>query len=96
MNLTFSKKDDFKKILTKSKPGLIRLAKELYIEDISDDFFIEIVIPLSFYLNSFNKKNTPYLIGLTGGQGSGKTTLSLFIQQVLQDIFKRYIFQDIF
>ena len=36
MNLTFSKKDDFKKILTKSKPGLIRLAKELYIEDISD------------------------------------------------------------
>ena len=89
MNLTFSKKDDFKKILTKSKPGLIRLAKELYIEDISDDFFLEIVIPLSFYLNSFNKKNTPYLIGLTGGQGSGKTTLSLFIQQVLQDIFKR-------
>ena len=89
MNLTFSKKDDFKKILTKSKPGLIRLAKELYIEDISDDFFLEIVIPLSFYLNSFNRKNTPYLIGLTGGQGSGKTTLSLFIQQVLQDIFKR-------
>ena len=56
MNLTLSKKDDFKKILTKSKPGLIRLAKELYIEDISDDFFLEIVIPLSFYLNSFNKK----------------------------------------
>ena len=38
MNLTFSKKNDFKKILTKSKPGLFRLAKELYIEDISDDY----------------------------------------------------------
>ena len=91
MNLTLSKKDDFKKILTESKPGLIKLAKELYIEDISDDFFLEIVIPLSFYLNSFNRKNTPYLIGLTGGQGSGKTTLSLFIQQVLEDIFKRKV-----
>ena len=39
MNLTLSKKDDFKKILTESKPGLIKLAKELYIEDISDDFY---------------------------------------------------------
>ena len=35
MNLTFQK-DDLNEF--KSKPGLIRLAKELYIEDISDDF----------------------------------------------------------
>ena len=39
MNLTLFKKDDFKKILTESKPGLIKLPKELYIEDISHHFF---------------------------------------------------------
>jgi len=89
MNLSQSKKDEYKKIYTKAKPNLFKLAKELYIDDISDNFFLEIVIPLSVYLNSFQKRNIPYLIGLTGGQGSGKTTLSIFIQKILIDVFKK-------
>ena len=84
-----SKKDEYKKIYTEARPNLLKLAKELYIDDISDNFFLEVVIPLSDYLNSFKEKNIPYLIGLTGGQGSGKTTLSIFIQQILKDIFKK-------
>jgi D-glycerate 3-kinase len=89
MNLPPPKKDEYKKIYTKVKPNLLKLAKELYIEDISDNFFLDIVIPLSDYFNSFHKKNIPYFIGLTGGQGSGKTTLSIFIQQILNEVFKK-------
>ena len=89
MNLPPPKKDEYKKIYTKVKPNLLKLAKALYIEDISDNFFLDIVIPLSDYFNSFHKKNIPYFIGLTGGQGSGKTTLSIFIQQILNEVFKK-------
>ena len=83
------KKDEYKKIYTKAKPNLLKLARELYIDDISDNFFVEVVIPLSDYFNSFQKRNIPYFIGLTGGQGSGKTTLSIFIQKILEDVFKK-------
>ena len=89
MNLSQSKKDEYKKIYTKAKPNLLKLARELYIDDISDNFFVEVVIPLSDYFNSFQKRNIPYFIGLTGGQGSGKTTLSIFIQKILEDVFKK-------
>ena len=89
MNPSQSKKDEYKKIYTKAKPNLLKLAKELYIDDISDNFFVEVVIPLSDYFNSFQKRNIPHFIGLTGGQGSGKTTLSIFIQKVLEDVFKK-------
>ena len=89
MNLSQSKKDEYKKIYTKAKPNLLKLARELYIDDISDNFFVEVVIPLSNYFNSFQKRNIPYIIGLTGGQGSGKTTLSIFIQKILEDVFKK-------
>ena len=89
MNLSQSKKDDYKKIYIEAKPNLLKLAKKLYIDDISDNFFLEIVIPLSVYLNSFQKRDIPYFIGLTGGQGSGKTTLSIFIQKILIDVFKK-------
>ncbi len=89
MNPSQSKKDEYKKIYTKAKPNLLKLARELYIDDISDNFFVEVVIPLSDYFNSFQKRNIPYFIGLTGGQGSGKTTLSIFIQKILEDVFKK-------
>ena len=89
MNPSQSKKDEYKIIYTKAKPNLLKLARELYIDDISDNFFVEVVIPLSDYFNSFQKRNIPYFIGLTGGQGSGKTTLSIFIQKILEDVFKK-------
>ena len=54
------------------------------IDQIDQNFFEEIVIPIAVYLNSLEKQKKPRLIGLTGGQGSGKTTLSNFIQLVLK------------
>ena len=41
------------------------------------------MIPLAVFFEN-KKKDQPFLIGLTGGQGSGKTTLSEFVQLVLQ------------
>ena len=64
---------------------LERLADQHKIEDLQSNFFKDIVIPISLYLDSFPKREEPYLICFTGGQGSGKTTLSYFIQEVLSN-----------
>ncbi len=42
MNPSQSKKDEYKKIYTKAKPNLLKLARELYIDYISDNFFVEV------------------------------------------------------
>ena len=89
MNFPISTDSVSEKIFKVAKPSLLKVSNELNIDNITDNFFLEIVIPLSIYLNSFKKRNKPYLIALTGGQGSGKTTLSIFIQKILQNIFKK-------
>ena len=89
MNFPISTDSSSEKIFKVAKPSLLKVSNELNIDNITDNFFLEIVIPLSIYLNSFEKRNKPYLIALTGGQGSGKTTLSIFIQKILQNIFKK-------
>ena len=89
MNFPISTDSGSEKIFKVAKPSLLKVSNELNIDNITDNFFLEIVIPLSIYLNSFEKRNKPYLIALTGGQGSGKTTLSIFIQKILQNIFKK-------
>lgn len=73
-----------KNLLFKTEKNLIKLAKELQIESISYEFLFKIVIPLSAYFNSFPIRENPYFICFTGGQGSGKTSLSEFVQLVLQ------------
>ena len=73
-----------------SKETLLELAAEMKIGDLNEDFLKEIVIPISLYFNmQFPKRSKPYFICFTGGQGSGKTTLSFFIQKVLNEICKR-------
>jgi D-glycerate 3-kinase len=77
-------------LLNASKEGLLELAEQMKIDNLSEDFLKEIVIPISYHLhNSFSKRKTPFLICFTGGQGSGKTTLSFFIQKVLTDFCQR-------
>jgi D-glycerate 3-kinase len=77
-------------LFEKSKDGLFELAAQMKIDNLSEDFLKEIVIPISYHLhNSFSKRKTPFLICFTGGQGSGKTTLSFFIQKVLTDYCQR-------
>ena len=76
-------------ISSKSKKKLEDYAKQSNIKNISNNFFLEIISPLANYLASLPKKETPYFICLTGGQGSGKTTMSEFIQIVLTDFCKK-------
>ena len=66
-----------------AQPYLHALADQLKISHIDSDFYKNIVIPLSLHLLNFPKRDLPYFIGLNGGQGSGKTTLSDFVQVVL-------------
>ena len=75
---------DCLELLHKTEFKLKELADSLKIEGISDDFFAETVAPLAVYLNSLEKDDQPLFICFTGGQGSGKTTLSEFVQLALQ------------
>ena len=76
-----------------SKETLLQLADEMKIGDLNEDFLKEIVIPISLYFNmQFPKRSKPYFICFTGGQGSGKTTLSFFIQKVLNTFGNHFLF----
>jgi D-glycerate 3-kinase len=51
------------------------------------------LIPVSFWIaKKVNKKN-PLMIGLAGGQGSGKTTISSILTLILQRYFKLNVFK---
>ena len=72
-----------------SKELLEEYAKNNNINGVSDNFFLKIIAPLVHNLNSLPKRDDPYLICLTGGQGSGKTTMSEFIQLVLNNFCEK-------
>ena len=72
-----------------SLPFLKDRAQELKIEGLSRGFFKETIVPIGVYLNLFHQRDNPYLICLTGGQGSGKSTLSHFIQLFLEKAYGR-------
>ena len=76
------KEDYFKflnkeKILGKSKAEKIKNLKKIY-------------IPISFWIeNKFKKKGKTLFLGLSGGQGSGKTTVVEILKIILKKYFKR-------
>ena len=81
---------DAHNLLENSADILFNLAEQLKIENLNKQYLSEIVIPLSLYFhNHFPKSEKPYLLCFTGGQGSGKTTLSFFVQKVLTEILNR-------
>ena len=50
------------------------------------------LIPISFWIaGKTNKK--PYIVGLAGGQGTGKTTISSIITIILRKYFKLNVFK---
>jgi D-glycerate 3-kinase len=51
------------------------------------------LIPVSFWISKKVKKNKPLIIGLAGGQGSGKTTISSILTLILQKYFKLNVFK---
>jgi D-glycerate 3-kinase len=51
------------------------------------------LIPISFWISKRVNKKKPLIIGLAGGQGSGKTTISSILTLILQRYFKLNIFK---
>ena len=51
------------------------------------------LIPLCFWISNKAKKKRPYFVGLAGGQGTGKTTLSSLIKIILTKYFKLKVFR---
>ena len=78
------KEDYFKflnkeKILGKSKAEKIKSLKKIY-------------IPISFWIeNKYKKKGKTLILGFSGGQGSGKTTVAGILKIILKNFFKREI-----
>ena len=52
-----------------------------------------ILIPICFWIAKKVKKNKPYIVGLSGGQGTGKTTISSIISKILIIYFKFNVFK---
>ena len=50
------------------------------------------LIPISFWIAKKAKKNKTCIVGLSGGQGSGKTTISSIISTILRKYFKLNVF----
>tara|TARA_B100000579_G_scaffold363375_1_gene321905 strand:+ start:787 stop:1716 length:930 start_codon:yes stop_codon:yes gene_type:complete len=51
------------------------------------------LIPISFWISNRTKKSKPYLIGLAGGQGTGKTTISSILKIILTKYFRLNVFK---
>jgi len=68
------------RIFNKSKSSKIKILKKIY-------------IPISFWIeNKCKEKRETLLLGLSGGQGSGKTTVSKILKIILRKFFKRRIY----
>ena len=51
------------------------------------------LIPLCFWINKKADRKKPYFVGLAGGQGTGKTTISSLIRIILTKYFKLNVFR---
>ena len=51
------------------------------------------LIPLCFWIYKRSEKKRPYFVGLAGGQGTGKTTISSLIRIILIKYFKLNVFR---
>ena len=51
------------------------------------------LIPICFWIDKNKLKNKTFIIGLAGGQGTGKTTVSSLIKLILKTYFKLNVFK---
>ena len=58
-----------------------------------DKMIKSFLIPVSFWISKRTNKKKPLMIGLAGGQGSGKTTISSILTLILQKYFKLKVFK---
>ena len=87
VNLCYSKvKKDCIKFISSQETRTEKFRKK-------DKMIKSFLIPACFWLaNRVNKKNT-MIIGLAGGQGTGKTTISSLIKIILEKYFKLIVFK---
>ena len=83
-SFVFEQNEIYEKLFYKIEGNLEQLVNDLRIDLLSQEFILKIVVPLSTYFGNLPRIENPYFICFTGGQGSGKTTLSEFVQLVLQ------------
>ena len=65
--------------------------KEKFIN--KDKMIRSYLIPLSFWIANKTNKKKPIIVGLAGGQGTGKTTISSIINLILVKYFKLKVFK---
>ena len=58
-----------------------------------DKMIKSFLIPVSFWIAKKANKKKPLIIGLAGGQGSGKTTISSILTLILKKYFKLNVFK---
>ena len=58
-----------------------------------DKMIKSFLIPISFWIAKKTNKKKPLMIGLAGGQGSGKTTISSILTLILKKYFKLNVFK---
>ena len=51
------------------------------------------LIPACFWISSKTKNKHPFFLGLVGGQGTGKTTISSILEIILKKYFKMNVFK---
>jgi len=58
-----------------------------------DKMLKSFLIPVCFWIAEKTDKKKPYFVGLAGGQGTGKTTISSILKIVLEKYFKLNVFK---
>ena len=79
-------KNDYLKFLSKEK--IYGKSAEARINSLKKTY-----IPLSFWIeNKYKKKGKTLFLGISGGQGSGKTTVAEILKIIIKNFFKRRIY----
>ena len=58
-----------------------------------DKMLKSFLIPMCFWIANKNINKKPYFVGLAGGQGAGKTTISSIVKIILEKYFKLNVFK---
>ena len=58
-----------------------------------DEMLKSFLIPMCFWIAKKASNKKPYFVGLAGGQGTGKTTISSIIKIILEKYFKLKVFK---
>ena len=84
--LFFKSKNDYLNFLIKEK--IFNQSKAVKIKSLK-----RIYIPISFWMeDKYKKKGKTLFLGLSGGQGSGKTTTAGIIKIILKKFFRRRVY----